>query len=571
MIPQDFIDELVRDADLLAIVGRYVKLTAKGKNHKGLCPFHNEKTPSFSVDPDKGFYHCFGCNESGNALTFLLKHVHGNNFVAAVEDLAQSVGREVPRQDTGPRVPVELLEKMRRYYHSTLMRNEVVKKYLKERGITGEIANRFSLGYAPKNGGLKEVFGSDPKIHKSLIQVGLARPEKNGGIWAYFRDRVMFPITTATGKMVGFGGRVVGSGEPKYLNSPQSAAFNKSRMVYGLREAAQAARADDELLVVEGYMDVVMLARYGIGNTVATMGTAATAIQLNQILQRVAKVVFCFDGDNAGRKAADKVLTNVMPVLKDGKSIKFAFLAEGEDPDSFVTKHGAEKFRAFISEALPLEQVLLNFPSKQDDVSAAQASADMHRIAELIETIDREKAPFLYEHLYKLLSEKSKISPTDLKRAAQTLRSQEPPLPSRQSAFRPQTNPPAHHTSAAHWRAADEQISDLLACLSIRPKLAAKVKLDDSGVLVLRGSADNILPEVLAKLPQSNVADLLGAAGHHELAKQVQAKVKKWQRSNINPQTKFDAIVHQAQIKAEQKKRKSENQAKMNKQEKTKA
>ena len=559
MIPQHFIDELNRDADLLTIIGKYVKLVAKGKSYVGLCPFHNEKTPSFNVVPEKGFYHCFGCEASGNALKFLTQHVHGNDFMAAVEDLAQSLGRKLPQRESGPRMPVHLLEKISSYYHYKLLRNTSAKEYLKTRGISSKkIAKRFCLGFAPKDGGLRELFGDDPKVNNGLVQVGLARRQDKDDIWAYFRNRIMFPITTPTGKTVGFGGRVIGNMEPKYLNSPQSVVFDKGRLVYGLREANDAVRTSGTLLVVEGYMDVVMLACYGIDNAVATMGTAATQIQLKQLLQRADKVIFCFDGDAAGRAAAYKVLANVMPVIKDGKSVWFALLPEKEDPDSYVKKHGKEKFLAMLERALPLEQMLLDLPITQADGSAAEASGQMHRISELIETINRDKAPFLYEELYKQLSEKSKISSDDLKRAAQNLRSISPKPKPKPEQFTAQVAP-------RHAKVKREQryVWRILVCLCAQPSLADQCKDADLRPL---GRDGEIIHALLAKLSygSQNVPALLQKLNYPRAA-QVQQEAQKWQRIKIDPQNALAAVLKAIQKQAKQDMRKEATRAQMHK------
>ncbi|MBF2735553.1 MAG: DNA primase [Betaproteobacteria bacterium AqS2] len=496
-IPDEFIEALNRDADIVAVIGRHVKLTKKGSSHVGLCPFHKEKTPSFNVVPAKGFYHCFGCGASGTALGFLMRMVHGNDFLAAVADLAAMLGREVPRtggSPSRPRRPSELLERMARFYQERLFADERARQYLKERGLDKDTALRFRLGYAPRDGGLQEAFDEEQPTEE-LQRHGLLRAGEGGrSDWAYFRDRVIFPIEDSGGRVAGFGGRVLGDAEPKYLNSPQSEFFDKGRIVYGLRQATDGAREMGRMIVVEGYMDVVMLARHGVHGAVATMGTAATESQLRAILTRTDEAVFCFDGDDAGKRAQTKAAANVMPVLKDGKAVRFALLPAGEDPDSIVRARGKEGFFELIAAARSLEDTLLAPELEEgEDDSAAALSERWQRIADLIERLDRGRAGFLYEVLYKRLHEASGIEIAALKEAARKRAT--PPAKSYVPAPGPwhsdmplPPEPPMDIMPAAHVPAnaktgrrassrgiSERSVATFFACIALQPALVDKL------------------------------------------------------------------------------------------------
>lgn len=495
-IPDEFIEALNRDADIVAVVGRHVKLQKKGNSHVGLCPFHQEKTPSFNVVPSKGFYHCFGCGASGTALRFLMLHAHNGDFLAAVEDLAATLGREVPRTSgpQRPKISNAPLERMARYYQEQLFKHPKIRKYLKDRGLDKETALRFRLGYAPPSGGLTEAFAKQPS-DEELEKLGLLKRGDDGRRpWSYFRDRVMFPIEDVRGQVVGFGGRVLGDSEPKYLNSPQSALFDKGRIVYGLSQASTGIRSAGRILVVEGYMDVVALARHGVDYAVATMGTAATETQLRSILTRTDEAVFCFDGDAAGQRALRKVIGNVMPVLKDGKAVRFALLPAGEDPDSIVKAQGKDGVLKVIEQARSLEDMLLDpqlSEDEEEDASAAARSERWHKIADLLESVDRSKAAFLYEELYQRLHQASGIEISALREAAS--RSARP-----RTAPRPADGPPPPdfeppwddrieepvprnqrrgRISAQHGKI-DKALATFFACVCLNPNLTDDLKQD---------------------------------------------------------------------------------------------
>src|SRR5688572_24419141 len=355
MIPESFKQDLLNRVDIVDVVSRYVQLKKAGANYLGLCPFHGEKTPSFTVSPAKQFYHCFGCGEHGNAIGFMMAYA-GMGYIDAIKDLASSVGMQVPearprsteeiaRQEREPDL-YAVMEKAMDFYRAELKKSPQAIEYLKGRGLTGEIAARFRIGYAPGDWqGLKAAF--DKYEDSSLTETGLVI-ENEGKRYDRFRDRVMFPILSTRGAVIGFGGRVLGDGEPKYLNSPETPLFEKGREVYGLVQARDALRHSGRVLVVEGYMDVVALAQFDVGYAVATLGTATTPVHVTKLLKLADEVVFCFDGDAAGRKAAWRALEVSLPLAMDHKPIKFLFLPDGEDPDTYVRKHGKPAFEALV-------------------------------------------------------------------------------------------------------------------------------------------------------------------------------------------------------------------------------
>jgi len=393
-IPQHFIDELVARADIVELIGSRVQLKKHGKEYKACCPFHGEKTPSFTVVPDKQFYHCFGCGAHGTALGFLMEHDH-LSFVEAVEDLAARVGLDVPHEDNQSAraaVPTDglfaMLERASELFRRELGNSERARDYFKARGLSSDTAERFALGYAPDawDSVLRHLGTSDAERMK-LLQVGLTieREQRAGvansaGYYDRFRDRVMFPIRDARGRTIGFGGRVLDKGEPKYLNSPETELFHKGRELYGLYEARQASRTLTRLLVVEGYMDVVRLHQAGIPYAVATLGTATTPEHLSRVFRICNELIFCFDGDRAGRAAAWRALENSLSQIRDGRQIRFLFLPDGHDPDSLVGEEGREAFEARLQTALPLSEYFLNHLSSQVDIQSVDGRA---RLAEL--------------------------------------------------------------------------------------------------------------------------------------------------------------------------------------------
>jgi DNA primase len=384
-IPQDFIDELVQRADIVEIIGSRVQLKKAGREYKAPCPFHNEKTPSFTVSPAKGFYHCFGCGVHGTALGFLMEFDR-LEFPEAVEELAQSLGLEVPRDEQAeqraPLTPIyDVLTRAADIFQRALKDNPVAIDYLKARGLSGEAVATFGIGFAPSGWDfMLRQFDDREETRRSLKSAGLIAERENGGYYDRFRDRVIFPIRDSRGRTVGFGGRVMGDGEPKYLNSPETPAFHKGRELYGFFEARQANRKLERMLVVEGYMDVVSLTQQGIDNAVATLGTATTPEHLRRLFRATSEIVFCFDGDRAGREAAWRALQTSLPEMRDGRQIRFLFLPDGEDPDSLVQREGPQAFTARLSETLPLSDYLFRELANQTDTTSMDGRA---RLAEL--------------------------------------------------------------------------------------------------------------------------------------------------------------------------------------------
>ncbi|XZG69475.1 DNA primase [Chitinibacteraceae bacterium HSL-7] len=390
-IPESFLNDLLNRVDIVDVVERYLPLKKAGQNYSACCPFHKEKSPSFTVSPTKQFYHCFGCGVHGSALNFVMEY-EGLSFPEAVKKLAESVGLAVPVEAQVAEVSratpgvFDVLKAACDYYRANLKRAPQAIDYLKQRGLEGRTAARFGLGFAP--GGedwqpLKAAF-PDYDWNKLLAEAGLViDKEENGRRYDRFRDRVMFPILNQRGAVIGFGGRVMGKGEPKYLNSPETSVFEKGRELYGLTQARAAIRDGGRVLVVEGYMDVVMLAQHGVEYAVATLGTACTPDHARKLVKLADEVVFCFDGDKAGRKAAWRALENSLAVVRDGKALRFLFLPDDHDPDSFVRAFGREAFETQVrDEALGLAAYLLRELSMQVKLSTEEGRAKLWQLAQ---------------------------------------------------------------------------------------------------------------------------------------------------------------------------------------------
>jgi DNA primase len=421
-IPQAFIDELIARADIVEIIGSRVPLKRAGREYKACCPFHDEKTASFWVSPDKQFYHCFGCGAHGTALGFLMEYDR-LPFPEAVEDLAGRLGLTVPREISGASgsspggaaagpdetAPLyELLAKVADFYSAALQRSERARAYASQRGLTPATVELFRIGYASDSwNDVLRRFGEREQERRTLLAAGLIiERERSGdagssgsGSDAYydrFRDRLMFPIRDTRGRVIAFGGRVLGSGEPKYLNSPETALFHKGKELYGLYETRLARRPLKRLLLVEGYMDVVRLHQAGVTDAVATLGTATTAEHLHRAFRLVSEVAFCFDGDRAGRAAAWRALQQALPEARAGRELRFLFLPEGEDPDSLVGREGGERFAARLDSALPLSEYLVAQLGEQADVSHADGKA--HFVA-LVRPLLEKVTPGVYREL----------------------------------------------------------------------------------------------------------------------------------------------------------------------------
>lgn len=384
-IPQSFINDLLDRVDIVEVIDARVKLKKAGKNYQACCPFHNEKTPSFSVSPDKQFYHCFGCQESGTALTFLLEHDR-LDFVEAIETLAAMVGVEVPREHTqrDNRREVSLYDLLKQasvLYQRSLRNSTEAIDYLKGRGLTGIVAKDFGIGYAPNawDTVLTEFRGRSAE----LLEAGLVIKNDKGRTYDRFRDRIVFPIRDTRGRCIGFGGRVLSKDDgPKYLNSPETPVFHKGRELYGLYEARRAVRKLSRFLVVEGYMDVVALAQHGVPYAVASLGTATSEEHFKKLFRYAPEVVCCFDGDGAGRQAAWRALESALPTLDDGRQLKFMFLPDGEDPDTLVRSHGQQAFEERIGHAVTATEYLFSQLEQGLDLKTMEGRARLANLAE---------------------------------------------------------------------------------------------------------------------------------------------------------------------------------------------
>ncbi|NLY65378.1 MAG: DNA primase [Alcaligenaceae bacterium] len=410
MIPESFVQDLLNRVDIVDVVGKYVQLRKGGANLLGLCPFHNEKSPSFTVSPTKQFYHCFGCGAHGSAISFLIEHT-GASFPEAVRSLAGSVGLIVPEE---PRTPFQqtkarqkqaetvqhqqVLEKAHALYLSLLRKSPQAIQYLKQRGLSGHTAKHFGLGWSGTNRqGLQEVFSNyeDPL----LVESGLVIESEDGRRYDRFRERIMFPIFNGKGKLIGFGGRIIGKGEPKYLNSPETPVFSKGQELYGLWENRQGIRSEGFVLVVEGYMDVVGLAQHGMCNAVATLGTATTAQHVQKLIRASDRVVFSFDGDNAGKKAAWRALQACLPLLRDDISMRFLFLPAEHDPDSYIQEFGVDGFRERVKESIALSSFMLQTLAERHPLNEAEGrAACLHEARPLITQIPESGIRTQIEH-----------------------------------------------------------------------------------------------------------------------------------------------------------------------------
>ncbi|KTC65361.1 DNA primase (plasmid) [Legionella adelaidensis] len=381
LIPQPFIDDLLSRTDIVELIDSYVPLKKRGNSHLACCPFHNEKTPSFNVVAKKQFYHCFGCGASGNAISFAMNYLH-LSFVDAIENLAERLGLQVPRSGHKDTVKknityYQLLERVSLLYQKTLKHaGAEAITYLKNRQVSGEIARTYHLGYAPPGWQFLE---NELKTYKQeLIATGMLVPKENGSAYDRYRNRVMYPIHDRHGRIIGFGGRSIHPNDkPKYLNSPETIIFQKNRELYGLYQAIQQENPIDFILVVEGYMDVIALAQFGITNCVATLGTATSTYHIQLLSKHTKKLIFCFDGDKAGRSAAWRALESSLPYLNSGIEINFIFLPEGQDPDSMIREEGKEKFLARLNTALPLHQYLLSTLMQGFDITTISGKTQL--------------------------------------------------------------------------------------------------------------------------------------------------------------------------------------------------
>jgi len=487
VIPPAFIQELLARVDIVDVVGRQVRLKKSGSNWSGLCPFHAEKSPSFTVSPTKQFYHCFGCGANGDAIRFLVEH-DGMTFVDAVKDLAGQVGLAVPDDGSTAqdreraaaqkqrRVTLsEVLEKAAAHYRKQLKASPRAIDYLKGRGLTGEIAARFGLGYAPDGWrGLASAFPNydDPLLEESglVIAQGEQDDEANRKRYDRFRDRIMFPIRAVNGDVIGFGGRVLDKGEPKYLNSPETPVFSKGRELYGLHEARTALRERGHVLVVEGYMDVVALAQSGFPNAVATLGTACTAEHVQKLFRFTDSIVFSFDGDAAGRRAAARALEASLPHATDMRTVRFLFLPPEHDPDSYVRSEGRAAFEAQIEAAVPLSRQLLELASEGCDLETAEGRARL--VAQARPLIGQLPDGVLRGQILDELARLARVEPQDVRRGLAPLRA--PARPEAAATERPFGQGPAPMPAFQRPRRRGRSLSPLATALDRAVRLVLR-------------------------------------------------------------------------------------------------
>ena len=479
-IPREFIDELLARLDVVEVINHRVPLKKAGKDFKACCPFHNEKTPSFTVSRPKQFYHCFGCGVSGTAITFLMEFEH-LSFPEAVEELAGEAGLEVPdtgpaRSGDNPTLPLlEILGEASRYYKDQLRSHtdaSTTIAYLKQRGLTGEIAAQFDLGYAPTGwDNLSSTAGNEEKLDL-MVKAGLISKRESGGHYDRFRARVIFPIHDNKGRVIAFGGRLLDKGEPKYLNSPETPVFHKGSELYNLHRARSAIAQQQMSIVVEGYMDVLALAQHGIDHCVATLGTATTTTHLQRLFRLAPSIVFCFDGDRAGRDAAGRALEIALPLLESGRQVSFLFLPDGEDPDSVIRDQGADTFRTLIESATPLPDLLFDTLLNQTDLTRMDGKARLATLARPL--ISRVPEGPLRELMQQRLSDLTGVAPSGLGELATT----PPTVPHKRASAR------------------SKRLSPLATAISVlvqRPQLATGLDLptavvdtqDDPGVQLL--------------------------------------------------------------------------------------
>lgn len=422
-IPRSFIDDLLARLDIVDIIDARVKLKKKGKNYGACCPFHNEKTPSFSVSQEKQFYHCFGCGVHGNAIDFMMEYER-LEFVEAIEELASFVGLEVPREQRSSghfssapkanseekRTLYDLMGSIAQFYRNQLKvpGNRHAIEYLKDRGLSGEIVQKFGIGYIADEWDLvRKNFGQQQESQEMLVTGGMLIENDKGNRYDRFRGRIMFPIRDRRGRVIGFGGRVTGDGTPKYLNSPETPIFQKGKELYGLYDVMQAYREPPQVLVVEGYMDVVALAQYGVDYSVASLGTSTTGDHLQLLFRQTNTVVCCYDGDRAGREAAWRALENALSYLKSGNILKFLFLPDGEDPDSYIRTHGKAAFEQLVQDAEPLSKYLFTNLLSQVDVGNNEGKAALEALA--LPLINKVPDTSLQAQLLKILGQKTGI------------------------------------------------------------------------------------------------------------------------------------------------------------------
>jgi DNA primase len=502
MIPNDFISTLLSRVDIVDVVDRHVPLRKAGANYQACCPFHSEKTPSFTVSPTKQFYHCFGCGAHGTAIGFLMEYA-GKSFPDAVDELARDAGLDVPRVERSEEKErreetsdaTATLLTAARFYRAQLKDAARAIDYLKGRGLTGAVAARFGIGYAPDD--WQSLAAAFPRYDDPALDAAGLVVSGDGKRYDRFRDRVMFPIHDSRGRVIGFGGRVIGDGEPKYLNSPETAVFSKGRELYGLFLARTAIRDAGCVVVVEGYMDVVALAQHGVENAVATLGTATTPVHAQKLFRLTDDVVFCFDGDAAGRKAAWRALENTLPLLADGKNVRFLFLPDGEDPDDFVRARGRTAFEQAVANATPLSEYLVSALAARHAPTSAEGRAAL--VAAARPLVAQIGAPVLATLIRNRIAALAGLSDSDVR------------------GFLPQSDVPPEPPSTAGRRGRGPRLPvrrapslarELIAALLLKPELARSVALPSPVDATPEGGALSALVDALAQpdAPMSTAA-----------------------------------------------------------------
>lgn len=533
MIPKNFIQDLLNRLDIVDVVEHYVPLKKAGANFVACCPFHQEKSPSFTVSQSRQFYHCFGCGAHGNAITFIMEH-SGQGYVEAIETLAERLGVPVPREQsstpTAQKIAPDLYELMQtatRYYRQQLKASPRAIEYLKNRELTGEIAAKFALGYAPE--GWQPLAAAFPQYQDpNLGEVGLVICNEQGRHYDRFRDRIMFPIINLRGQVIGFGGRVLDKGEPKYLNSPETPLFEKGRELYGLFQAQKTIREREQVLVVEGYMDVVALAQHGVNYAVATLGTATTPHHIQKLLRLTPHIIFCFDGDRAGQKAAWRALENALPHLQDGKRLSFLFLPVEHDPDSYIRTFGQAAFENKLDDALPLSTYLLRQISFELDLRTSEGRSQLlQRAKPLLAAITAPTTALLLRKEVAALAGISQAELEALFEITPVARAAQPALQKRA-------------------RTAPSALRLLLQCLLAQPSLAARMPADWHET---SPEADTVLA-VLAALREANfnlsgvaLTQLFQGTSHEKLLNQAQTDLLDWGDS-FDIEGEFDGLLN---------------------------
>lgn len=588
IIPNGFITELLERVDIIDVISKRVTLRKNGKNHLGLCPFHNENTPSFTVNQQKQFYYCFGCGASGDALKFIMEN-ESLEFVPAVEQLAALAGLQVPKQEQSPHqaeqqsLRQQLQQQMQQaaeYFAQQLWQHpdrQLATDYLKKRGLSAQIAKDYMLGYADNQwDSLLSTFGQQPAQREMLIQLGLAvAKEDSQRCYDFFRQRVMFPIRDRRGKVIAFGGRVLDNSKTaKYLNSPESAIFHKGQELYGLYEAKKAGELH-KLLVVEGYMDVIALAQAGIHYAVATLGTATSSTQIERLQALSGELYFCFDGDKAGRSAAWRALENALGVLKDGIRVRFCFLPEGEDPDSLVRQEGKEAFEQRLMHGLSLSEFLLNEMQQRHELDSLEGKADFAQAcSQLISPLKAELLKSLLVQQIAQLSDVSQQQLTALSQIAPTAAALDPPPASRVA---PSSRPTGHESPTRPKQATLPDLQHRLCCMLLRaPSLAEQLPEMDSALLIDAATLQQLLrqhrpasqflaadllqqhnPILLQRLSQSDFFAMIQELPVDELneqAKQILSRLA-WQQPNEELKSLSDRLNQGKNLSSDEYKR----------------